>query len=73
MSQQTIGDWNIRNFPPATQPRKVVIVYQGGIYRARYEGMSNVTFGKTPAQAASALKFFGDQTQQNLSLREKYV
>lgn len=72
MSQQVIGNWNLRNFPPAIQPRKVVVVYRGGIYRARYEGMSNVTFGRTDREAISALKFFGTEVNQQFRMRDKY-
>lgn len=71
MNQKIIGDWNLRNFPPAIQPRKVVVVYQGGIYRARYQGMANFTFGRTAHEAASALKFFGAEGTVS-SLRSKY-
>jgi hypothetical protein len=66
-----ITDFNLQHSVPL-RIRKVVIVYQGGIYRARYEGMSNVTFGNTPREAASALKFFGALTHQRLSMRDKY-
>jgi len=60
MSQQVIGDWNLRNFPPPIQTRKVIIQRAGGFYRARYAGMANNTFGRNPKQAADKLKFFGE-------------
>jgi hypothetical protein len=63
MSQQVIGDWNLRNFPPPPiNNRKIIVVYQGGIYKARYEGCENSAFGDTPKDAASKLKFWGAET-----------
>lgn len=38
--------------------RKVQVTYQGGWYRARYAGGSMSTFGRTPASATRALKFW---------------
>jgi hypothetical protein len=62
MSQQIIGDWNLRSFPPPIQTRKVIIQRAGGFYRARYEGCENSCFGDTPKDAASKLKFWGAES-----------
>jgi hypothetical protein len=60
MSQQVIGDWNLRNFPPPIQTRKVTFQRCGDFWKARYAGMSNATIHRNKSAAASALKFFGD-------------
>ena len=48
--------------------RKIIVVYQGGIYKARYEGMENSAFGDTPKDAASKLKFWGAETYNHKQL-----
>jgi hypothetical protein len=73
VSQQVIGDWNLRNFPPPIQTRKVIIQRAGGLYRARYAGMSNNCFGINPKDAASKLKFFeGTPCSTKSMMREKF-
>jgi hypothetical protein len=59
----------------ANQPKERVIrvVYQGGWYRAFYEGSDQSTFGATPAEARSRLKYFdGASSSHKKVLRDKY-
>jgi hypothetical protein len=42
--------------------RNVIIQRAGSLYRARYRGGKNSTFGTSPRDAASKLKFFKDDS-----------
>lgn len=53
---------------------KIIVVYQGGIYRARFEGRNGFVFGDTPSEARNRLKYWagnGHATQKTV-LAQKY-
>lgn len=55
-------------FEPLIKQRKVLVKYQGGIYKARFDGMPNVTFANTPAGAESALKYWGGEIKTSKTI-----
>jgi hypothetical protein len=62
-SDKTFEDTLDALIKPLVKVRKVITIYQGGIYRSRFEGRPNFTFGSSPSQAAERLKFFASDAK----------
>jgi hypothetical protein len=47
------------------KPRVIRVVYQGGWYRAFYEGTAQSTLGASPSEARSRLKYFSENSSSH--------